>query len=161
MLAAQARQPSRQKRRRRKRKKRWKWRKRLGWPVGWVARIIEEHIRGKDLGDGRLRDGLVEEMLAECPMEVGFDGVLLLLPGLWMVGEVFSRRPFAGLVAAAVVVPAASRSAASVVAGHVAAEGDHQSVLVVVAGSLFVQVLSSSRRELSRSAGLHCRNQGV
>ena len=130
------------------------------WPVGLVARVIEEHIRGKDLVDRRLRDGLVEEMLAECPMEVGFDGILLLLPGLWMVGEVFSLRPFAGRFAAAVVVPAASALVPSVVAGHVAAEGDHQSVLVVVAGSLFVQVLSSSRRELSRSANLHCRSQG-
>ena len=131
------------------------------WPVVLVARVIEEHVRGKGRIDRRLRDGLVEEMLAECPMEVGFDGVLLLLPGLWMVGEVFSLRPFAGRSAAAVVVPAASRSVASVVAGHVAAEGDHQSVLVVVAGSLFVQVLSSSRRELSRSASLHCRNQDI
>ena len=129
------------------------------WPVGLVARVIEEHIRGKDLVDRRLRDGLVEEMLAECPMEVGFDGILLLLPGLWMVGEVFSLRPFAGQFAAAVVVPAASALVPSV-AGHVAAEGSHQSVLVVVAGSLFVQVLSSSRRELSRSANLHCRSQG-
>ena len=125
-----------------------------------IARVIEEHVRGKDLVDRRLRDGLVEEMLAECPMEVGFDGILLLLPGLWMVGEVFSLRPFAGRFAAAVVVPAASGSVPSV-AGHVAAEGSHQSVLVVVAGSLFVQVLSSSRRELSRSASLHCRIQGI
>ena len=125
-----------------------------------VARVIEEHVRGKGLVDRRLRDGLVEEMLAECPMEVGFDGILLLLPGLWVVGEVFSLRPFAGRFAAAVVVPAASAPVPSVVAGHVAAEGDHQSVLVVVAGSLFVQVLSSSRRELSRSASLHCRSQG-
>ena len=46
----------------------------------WIARVIEEHVRGKDLFDRRLRDGLVEEMLAECPMEMGLDSILLLLP---------------------------------------------------------------------------------
>ena len=35
------------------------------WPVGLVARIIKEQIRGKDVVDRRLRDGLVEEMMAE------------------------------------------------------------------------------------------------
>ncbi len=53
---------------------------RVSWPVGLVARFIEEQVRGTDIVDRRLRDGLVKEMLAECPMEMGLNCILLLLP---------------------------------------------------------------------------------
>ena len=37
---------------------------------------------------------MIEEMLAESPMEVSIDGVLLLDPVLWVVGEVISLGTF-------------------------------------------------------------------